>query len=56
MKSSIRESLLNKGEQTLVLNDEVHHVYKPVGRDTISRNIKKWKEFLLEPEFGFVIL
>ena len=54
VKSSIRESLLNKGEQTLVLNDEVHHVYnKPVGRDAISRNIKKWKEFLLEPEFGF---
>lgn len=54
VKSSIRDSLAGKGARTLVLNDEVHHVYnKPIGRDATSRNLKKWKEFLLDPTFGF---
>ena len=54
VKSSIRDSLAGKGERTLVLNDEIHHVYnKPIGRDATSRSLKKWKEFLLDPEFGF---
>ena len=54
VKSSIRDSLAGKGERTLVLNDEVHHVYnKPIGRDATSRGLKKWKEFLLDPDFGF---
>jgi len=54
VKSSIRDSLAGKGERTLVLNDEVHHVYnKPIGRTVTSRSLKKWKEFLLDPEFGF---
>jgi len=54
VKSSIRDSLAGKGNHTLVLNDEVHHVYnKPIGRTATSRSLKKWKEFLLDPEFGF---
>ncbi len=54
VKSSIRDSLDGKGDRTLVLNDEVHHVYnKPIGRDATSRSLKRWKEFLLDPEFGF---
>jgi type III restriction enzyme len=54
VKSSVRDSLAGKGEHTLVLNDEVHHVYnKPIGRTKAARGLKKWKEFLLDPEFGF---
>jgi type III restriction enzyme len=48
VKSSIRDSLAGKGARTLILNDEVHHVYNPTGKD-----LKRWKEFLLDPEFGF---
>ena len=48
VKSSIRDSLAGKGDRTLVLYDEVHHVYNPSGKD-----LKRWKEFLLAPEFGF---
>lgn len=48
VKSSIRDSLAGKGDRTLILNDEVHHVYNPTGKD-----LKRWKEFLLLPEFGF---
>ncbi|MFC1500566.1 DEAD/DEAH box helicase [Candidatus Zixiibacteriota bacterium] len=54
VKSSIRDSLAEHGGQTLVLNDEIHHVYnKPIGRDANSRKLKRWKEFLLDPAFGF---
>ena len=54
VKSSIRDSLAGKGKCTLVLNDEVHHVYnKSIGKDSTSRNIKRWKEFLLDPTFDF---
>jgi len=48
VKSSIRHSLAGKGSRTLVLNDEVHHVYNPSGR-----HLKRWKEFLVDPAFGF---
>ncbi|MCJ7812319.1 DEAD/DEAH box helicase family protein, partial [bacterium] len=48
VKSSIRESLLGKGERTLVINDETHHVYNQTGK-----TFKKWKEFLADEEFGF---
>lgn len=48
VKSSIRDSLAGKGNRTLILNDEVHHVHNPSGRD-----LKRWKEFLLDPTFGF---
>lgn len=55
VKSSIRDSLAGKGQHTLVLNDEVHHVYnKPIGQDATSRSLKRWKEFLLDPVFDFI--
>ncbi len=46
--SSIRDSLNGKGARTLVLNDEAHHV-----ANESQAQVKKWKEFLLDPDFGF---
>ncbi|MCX5791928.1 MAG: DEAD/DEAH box helicase family protein [Elusimicrobia bacterium] len=46
--SSIRTSLEGNGERTLVLNDEVHHI-----ANESSSHVKKWKEFLLDPKYGF---
>jgi len=48
VKSSIRESLVGKGDRTLVINDETHHVFNQTGK-----SFKKWKEFLIDEEFGF---
>jgi type III restriction enzyme len=48
VKSSIRESLAGKGDRTLVVNDETHHVYNQTGK-----SFKKWKEFLVDEDFGF---
>lgn len=50
VKSSVEDSLTGKGEKTLILCDEVHHAYNPPGRDWA---LKKWKEFLLDPKYGF---
>ncbi|MBU0599706.1 DEAD/DEAH box helicase family protein [bacterium] len=50
VKSSVEDSLIGKGEKTLVLCDEVHHAYNPPGRD---QAIKKWKEFLQDPRYNF---
>ena len=47
-KSAIEDSLVGKGERTLALNDEAHHLMSP--SDTA---LKKWKEFLLDPKYGF---
>jgi len=47
-KSAIEDSLLGKGERTLVLNDEAHHLMSP--SDTA---LKKWKKFLLDPKYEF---
>ncbi|GAB2585881.1 DEAD/DEAH box helicase family protein [Spirosoma areae] len=56
--SSIQDSLgFGKGQTCLVLSDEVHHVYnKIVGNDTESKDLKKWKEFLLNGGHGFQYL
>ena len=52
--SSIRDSLIGVGARTLVLNDEAHHVFnKAEGRSNGSADIKRWKEFLLSPDYGF---
>lgn len=52
--SSIRDSFLGKGERSLVLNDECHHIFNSIeGRDKESQSIKKWKEFLASAEFNF---
>jgi type III restriction enzyme len=48
VKSSIRDSLKGKGARVAVLNDEAHHVANESGATS-----KKWKEFLLNPEYGF---
>lgn len=48
VKSSIRESLAGKGDRTLVINDETHHVFNQTGK-----SFKKWKEFLVDGDFGF---
>jgi len=47
-KSAIDDSLTGKGERTLVLNDEAHHLMSPS-----NTALRKWKEFLLEPKYGF---
>ncbi|MEQ1557836.1 MAG: DEAD/DEAH box helicase family protein [Methyloglobulus sp.] len=46
--SSIRDSFTGKGNRTLVLNDEAHHIFSGVDQAT-----KRWLEFLQNPEFGF---
>jgi type III restriction enzyme len=51
VKSSIRDSLQGKGERVAVLNDEAHHVANASGTEA-----KKWKEFLLNSEYGFRIV
>ena len=48
VKSSIRDSLIGKEERVAVFNDETHHVVNESGA-----NVKRWKEFLLNPEYGF---
>ena len=55
--SSIRDSFKNGGEDTLVLNDESHHIYNELqsisGKTSEGKNIKRWKEFLINPEYNF---
>jgi type III restriction enzyme len=48
VKSSIRDSLKGEGARVAVFNDEAHHVANESGA-----NSKKWKEFLLNSEYGF---
>lgn len=48
VRSSIPDSLKGRGARVAVLNDEAHHISNESGA-----NIKKWKEFLISPEFGF---
>lgn len=47
-KSSIQDSLSGKGNRTLVLNDEAHHLVNPSDKE-----LKKWKGFLLDADYGF---
>jgi type III restriction enzyme len=47
-KSAIEDSLIGKGNRTLVLNDEAHHLM-----NASNAALKKWKEFLLDPKYGF---
>lgn len=51
VRSSIRESLKGRGERVAVLNDEAHHVANESGATA-----KRWKEFLLDSEYGFRIV
>ena len=47
--SSIKDSFKNGGADTLVLNDESHHIFN----STNEKDIKKWKEFLLNEDYSF---
>lgn len=47
--SSINDSLKGNDERVLVLNDEVHHAYN----SSSEKDIRKWKAFLLNPDFNF---
>lgn len=49
--SSIEDSFLGTGEDTLVLNDESHHIFNKFSDG--DKSIKKWKEFLLSTDYGF---
>ncbi len=48
--SSIGDSFGYTGEDTLVLNDEAHHIFN---RSSDDSAMKKWKEFLLNDKYGF---
>ena len=45
--SSIYDSLKNKGQKTLVLNDEAHHIFNKVSGTGDDTAFKEWKKFLL---------
>lgn len=55
--SSIQDSFRLGGEDTLVLNDESHHIYNNPqsisAQSKQGKNIKKWKEFLLDEVHKF---
>ena len=53
--SSVLDSLgFGKGQNCLVLCDEVHHAYNIVeGRGEDAQSIKKWKEFLIDSTYNF---
>lgn len=48
--SSIEDSFFDSGNDTLILNDESHHIFN---RGTDDSSIKKWKEFLLNSKYNF---
>lgn len=47
--SSIKDSFKDGGEDTLVLNDESHHIFN----NSNEKDIKKWKKFLLSENYRF---
>jgi len=49
--SSIREDLRGKGGRVAVLSDEAHHIANDTAKS--ETKTKRWKEFLLNPEYGF---
>lgn len=51
VKSSIKDSLWGKGAKVAVLNDEAHHI-----ANQPDSKVKKWKEFLLDDNYGFRIV
>ncbi|GAB3666248.1 DEAD/DEAH box helicase family protein [Echinicola sediminis] len=46
--SSIQDSFLGKGQRTLVISDEAHHIYSPDEAAT-----KKWFDFIINSDFDF---
>ena len=53
--SSIEDSFgFKRGYDTLVLNDETHHIYNKIsGNTTEARGLKVWKKFLLDEGYNF---
>lgn len=53
--SSIEDSLIGKGERTLVLNDESHHIMNPEEESltTDKQAMKEWKKFLTDERYKF---
>ncbi len=52
--SSIKDSFKYGGINTLILNDESHHIFNKTSETGQSgTNIKKWKSFLLNKEYNF---
>lgn len=55
VSSSIEDSLKGKGQRTLVLNDEAHHIMNPEAEaakiDTDA--MKEWKKFLQDKKYNF---
>ena len=52
--SSIDDSFKGQGERVLVLNDESHHIFNKItGNTAEAKGLKRWKEFLLNPDFNF---
>ena len=46
--SSIQDSFSGKGQRTLVISDEAHHIYSPDDAAT-----KKWFDFIINPDYDF---
>src|SRR3989344_1951479 len=51
--SAIYDSLHGKGQRTLVVNDEAHHIFNKVSGTGDDEAFKVWKKFLLNPDYGF---
>jgi len=52
--SSIKDSFQGQGERVLVLNDESHHIFNKIsGNTSEAQGLKRWKEFLLNPDYNF---
>lgn len=46
--SSIPDSFKGKGQRTLVISDEAHHIYSKA-----DANVKRWHEFLINTDYDF---
>lgn len=55
VSSSIETSLKGKGQRTLVLNDECHHIMNPKAQSsrTDATTMKEWKKFLQDVKYNF---
>ena len=49
--SSISDSFKGKGQRTLVISDEAHHIYSDA-----DAAVKKWFDFITNEEYGFQYL
>jgi len=54
VSSSISDSLEGKGERTLVINDEAHHLLNPLSTD--KKASLEWNKFLKEEKYNFKFL